>query len=47
MPGLIERAFYSRGGQAVAGRLGLPEPPVLRRGRVLPGEPVVLASLSN
>ena len=47
MPGLIERAFYSRGGQAVAGRLGLPEPPVLRRGRVLPGEPVVLASLAG
>jgi 3-oxoacyl-[acyl-carrier protein] reductase len=47
MPGLIERAFYSRGGQAVAGRLGLPEPPVLRRGRVLPGEPVVRASLAG
>ncbi len=47
MAGLLERAFYSRGGQAVAGKLGLPEPPVLRRGRVLPGEPVVLAALAG
>lgn len=47
MPGILERAFYSRGGQAVAGKLGLPEPTALRRGRVLPAEPVVLASLAG
>lgn len=47
MTGLLERAFYSRGGQAVAGKLGLPEPPVLRRGRALPDGPVVLASLAG
>ena len=47
MAGLIERAFYSAPGQAVAGRLGLPEPPVLRRGRGLPEEPLVLASLTG
>ncbi len=47
MASILERAFYSRGGQAVAGKLGLPEPPVLRRGRVLPAEPVVLASLAG
>lgn len=47
MAGLLERAFTSRPGQAVAGRLGLPEPTVLRRGRVLPEGPVVLASLAG
>ena len=47
MAGILERAFYSRGGQAVAGKLGLPEPPVLRRGRALPGGPVVLAPLAG
>ncbi len=47
MAGLLERAFTSRAGKALAGRFGLAEPPVLRRGRVLPDEPVVLASLAN
>jgi 3-oxoacyl-[acyl-carrier protein] reductase len=47
MAGLAERLFYSGAGQAVAGRLGLPEPPVLRRGRTLPGGPVVLATLAG
>ena len=47
MPGLLERAFTSGAGRAVAARLGLPEPPVLRRGRVLPELPAVLASLAG
>lgn len=47
MGGLVERLFYSGAGQAVAGRLGLPEPPVLRRGRTLPDGPVVLATLAG
>jgi 3-oxoacyl-[acyl-carrier protein] reductase len=47
MTSILERAFYSRGGQAVAGKLGLPEPPVLRRGQVLPKGPIVLAPLAG
>ena len=47
MSGLVERVFYSNPGQALAGKLGLPEPEVLRRGRVLPTGPVVLASLAG
>ena len=47
MAGFLERAFYSSPGQAVAGRLGLPEPPELRRGRDLPAEPMVIASLAG
>jgi 3-oxoacyl-[acyl-carrier protein] reductase len=47
MAGILEKAFSSRGGRDVAGRLGLPEPPVLRRGRELPRGPLVLASLAG
>ena len=47
MARLLERAFTSAPGKAVAGRLGLPEPPLLRRGRHLPDGPVVLASLGG
>ncbi|HEY3339906.1 MAG TPA: 3-oxoacyl-ACP reductase [Propionicimonas sp.] len=47
MAGLLERAFTSAPGRAVAGRLGLAEPPRLRRGRQLPDGPVVLASLAG
>ncbi len=47
MAGLLERAFHSAPGRAVAGRLGLPEPPELRRGRGLSAEPLVLASLAG
>ncbi len=47
MAGLLERAFTSAPGKAVAGRLGLAEPPRLRRGRELPAGPVVLASLAG
>ena len=47
MAGLLERAFTSAPGKAVAGRLGLAEPPRLRRGRELPDGPVVLASLAG
>ncbi|MFT4109978.1 3-oxoacyl-ACP reductase [Propionicimonas sp.] len=47
MAGILERAFSSRGGQAVAARLGLPEPPVLRRGRTLPEGPIVAAALAG
>ena len=47
MAGLLERAFTSTPGRAVAGRLGLAEPPRLRRGRELPDGPVVLASLAG
>jgi 3-oxoacyl-[acyl-carrier protein] reductase len=47
MAGLLERAFTSTPGKAVAGRLGLAEPPRLRRGRELPRCPVVLASLAG
>ncbi len=47
MAGLLERAFTSAPGKAVAGRLGLAEPPRLRRGRELPDGPVVLATLAG
>ncbi len=47
MAGLLERAFTSAPGKAVAGRLGLAEPPRLRRGHDLPTGPVVLASLAG
>jgi 3-oxoacyl-[acyl-carrier protein] reductase len=47
MAGLLERAFTSAPGKAVAGRLGLAEPPRLRRGHGLPDGPVVLASLAG
>ena len=47
MAGLLERAFNSAPGKAMAGRLGLAEPPRLRRGRQLPDGPVVLASLGG
>ncbi|MGC3994285.1 MAG: 3-oxoacyl-ACP reductase [Propionicimonas sp.] len=47
MASMLEKAFYSRGGQAVAAKLGLPEPPVLRRGRTLPEGPVALAALAG
>ncbi len=47
MAGLLERAFNSGPGQAVAGLLGLPEPPRLRRGTELPAGPVVLASVAG
>ncbi len=44
MAGVLERVLSSQPGRAVAGGLGLPEPPVLRRGRTRPDGPVVLAS---
>jgi len=47
MAGILERVFYSGAGQAVAGRLGLPEPEELRRGRTLPTGSVALASLAG
>ncbi|MCA0294715.1 MAG: 3-oxoacyl-ACP reductase [Actinobacteria bacterium] len=47
MAGLLERVFYSAPGKAVAGGLGLAEPPVLRRGRTAPDGPVALASLAG
>ncbi|MCC6497634.1 MAG: short chain dehydrogenase, partial [Propionibacteriaceae bacterium] len=47
MAGLLERAFNSGPGQAVAGRLGLPEPPRLRRGTEPPDGPVVVGSLAG
>ncbi|MDQ7992795.1 MAG: 3-oxoacyl-ACP reductase [Propionicimonas sp.] len=42
--GVLEKVFYSRPGQAVATRAGLPEPPVLRRGTTWPQHQVVLAA---
>jgi len=47
MAGPLERIFYSSPGQAIAAKLGLPEPAELRRGRTLPAEPVVTASLAG
>ncbi len=47
MAGPLEKLFYSTPGQAVAGKLGLPEPAELRRGRTLPAEPVVATSLAG
>lgn len=45
MTSALEYLFYSQPGQAVATKLGLPEPEKLRRGRVLPDGAVVAASL--
>ncbi len=42
---ILESIFTSPVGRTVAAKAGLAEPPVLRRGRVLPGGPIVLASL--
>lgn len=42
---LLEQAFRSPVGRAVARQAGLPDAPRLRRGRVLPAGPVVLATL--
>ena len=47
MTSALEHLFYSQPGQAVATKLGLPEPERLRRGRVLPGGAVVAASLGG
>ena len=44
---LVEKAFYSGPGQALAATLGLPEAPVLRRGSPLPAEPLALASITG
>lgn len=44
---LLEQAFRSPVGRAVASRAGLPEPPVLRRGRVRPDGPVVFADVEG
>ena len=41
---LLEKLFYSAPGQAIAGKAGLPTPPVLRRGQVWPDGPIVLAA---
>ena len=47
MASILERVFYSGAGQAVAAKLGLPEPEQLRRGWALPSGPVALASLAG
>ncbi|HAM44924.1 MAG TPA: short chain dehydrogenase, partial [Propionibacteriaceae bacterium] len=47
MTSALEQLFYSGPGQAVAGKLGLPEPEKLRRGRVMPDGPVVMTSLGG
>ena len=47
MAGILERVFYSGAGQAVAGKLGLPEAEQLRRGRVLPTGSIALAGLAG
>jgi 3-oxoacyl-[acyl-carrier protein] reductase len=47
MTSALEQLFYSAPGQAVAGKLGLPEPEKLRRGRVMPDGPVVMTSLGG
>ena len=44
-PSLLERLYSSPAGHQVARRVGLADPPVLRRGRVLPAGPIVLAEL--
>ena len=41
---LLEKLFYSAPGKAIAGKAGLPEPSVLRRGRTWPEGAIVLAS---
>lgn len=45
MAGVLEKLFGSPVGKAVARRVGLADPPTLRRGRVRPAGPVVLADL--
>ena len=47
MATILEQLFYSGAGQAIAGKLGLPETEPLRRGRELPDAPVALASLAG
>lgn len=47
MTSILEQLFYSQPGQTVAGKLGLPEPEILRRGRVMPEGPVVVSSLGG
>lgn len=47
MTSILEQLFYSQPGQTVAGKLGLPEPEILRRGRVMPEGPVVMSSLGG
>lgn len=47
MAGVLEQLFTSPAGQAVATRLGLPEPEVLRRGRELPDGAVAVAALAG
>ncbi len=47
MTTILEQLFYSAPGQVVAGKLGLPEPEVLRRGRVGPTGPVAATSLAG
>ena len=44
---LLEKLFYSAPGKAIAGKAGLPEPPVLRRGPVWPDGPIVLAAVGG
>ncbi len=44
---LLEKLLYSAPGKAIAGKAGLPEPPVLRRGPVWPEGPIVLAPLGG
>ena len=44
---LLEQAFRSPVGRSVARRVGLPDPPALRRGRTRPVGPVVLADLGG
>ncbi len=44
---LLEQAFTSKAGRAVAAKAGLAEPPVLRRGRTRGAGPVVLATLGG
>lgn len=47
MTSVLEQLFYSQPGQTVAGKLGLPEPENLRRGRVMPEGPVMVTSLGG
>jgi 3-oxoacyl-[acyl-carrier protein] reductase len=44
-PSMLEKVYRSPAGHAVARRVGLPDPPELRRGRNLPAGPVLLAAL--
>lgn len=47
MTSVLEQLFTSPAGQAVATRLGLPEPEALRRGRELPDGAVAVAALAG